>query len=64
MAFPGSTEQQNADAAGCLDSAFYGPAKIVGYAQNDINGFGFSYPTGNIGGNWPTFQLRWALVQF
>lgn len=65
-AFAGQTQQQMQQASGCLDSAFYGPAKILGYATNfdGVANF-YSYesesPTPLV---WPSHEFRWALVSF
>jgi hypothetical protein len=66
MELPGSTSEENQAAAGCLDSAFYGPAKVLGYAYiADGGGVGFRQDIVTVVPPvWPAFDLRWALVQF
>lgn len=57
--FPASV---NTDAAGCLDSTFHGPVRILGYAAG-TDRVSFRHVTG-ITLTWPSFEYRWALVQF
>lgn len=58
--FPGSTSEQNAAAAGCLDSAFYGPARILAYYITE--GAWTQYPAGEPFA-YPAHEFRWALVK-
>jgi hypothetical protein len=56
------TTQQRTDAEGCLDSAFYGPARILGYLVD-------SGPTPVITTSidfisTPDFVVLWALIKF
>lgn len=65
MQFPGSTTEQDTEAAGCLDSAFYGPVKLLGYASpSDQIGTAFRFAADLQPPAWPGFLLRWALVKF
>jgi hypothetical protein len=63
--FIGDTTQQFNDARGCLDSAFYGSVKIVGYAfTNNLQSpprLQFSHRVRSL--TWPNFDYQWALVQ-
>jgi hypothetical protein len=72
--FPGQTEEQAANGVGCLDSCFYGPARILGYltttgywADSDFRNanwtpeYGFSETAAM---EYPSHEFRWAWVQF
>jgi hypothetical protein len=56
---PGQTQEISNATIGCLDSSFWGVARIVGYwsssGASHFNGPGLSYPN---------FEYRWALIQF
>lgn len=58
IAFPGITSTQTDEAEGCLDSAFWGPAKVVGY----WDGGGFSHAFNSL--TWPAYENRWALIHW
>lgn len=63
--FDGQTPQQTNDATGCLDSAFYGPAKIIGYARaRDALDVQFCHSDRVPPLTWPTYEFRWALISF
>jgi len=49
--------------SGYLDSAFYGPAKVLGYWVEDGQSQRFALKTTNAL-VYPANQLRWALIQF
>jgi hypothetical protein len=62
--FPGATSQQDTAAVGCLDSAFFGPARIIAYAA--ISGENVVWNNGQTTQSplqYPNFVLRWALVR-
>jgi hypothetical protein len=61
VAFTGQTSQQASDVAGCLDSAFWGPAKVVGYCHTSGAPNGHKATPGL---TYPTYEFRWALIQF
>lgn len=63
-AFTGQTTQQASDVQGCLDSAFWGTAKIVGYCGEN---YGPAFAMQHLvwpGLEYPNFEYRWALIQF
>jgi hypothetical protein len=61
--FPGQTQPQAAAVSGCLDSAFFGPATVVGYFQQNVNG---TYAYGHdeeVRLTYPNYEFRWALIK-
>jgi len=62
VAFSGHTNAQRAEVSGCLDSAFWGPARICGYFINE----GYIVSAGRITTqlSFPTYEFRWAVVSF
>jgi hypothetical protein len=64
VAFVGQTQEQANEVAGSLDSAFWGPAKIVGYCTAAfINNFFAAHDNVN-NLQYPSYEFRWALIQF
>jgi hypothetical protein len=57
--FPGQTQEMSDATSGCLDSSFWGVARIVGYWSSS-NTSHFNAP----GLSYPNFEYRWALIQF
>lgn len=65
--FDGQTSQQLAEASGCMDSSFFGPAKVIGYARFDDSSFvdlQFRHYNRTPQLVWPNYELRWALISF
>ena len=65
FAFSGQTSEQEINVRGCLDSAFWGPATIVGYLSGEEG----QPPTlGHNNGlpelTYPQFVFRWAVIYF
>lgn len=62
--FVGQTQEQTNEVAGSLDSAFWGPAKIVGYCTASFanNFFAAHSNVNNL--QYPDYEFRWALIQF
>jgi hypothetical protein len=64
--FYGQTNAQSSEVQGSLDSAFWGPAKIVGYCGGDLGGFSANIRLFHGGPAlvYPNYEFRWALIQF
>jgi hypothetical protein len=62
VAFVGQTQEQADSVAGSLDSAFWGPAKIVGYCTG--NSAQAAHDLSNTNLQYPNYEFRWALIQF
>ena len=63
--FPGQTQEMSNATTGCLDSSFWGVARIVGYWNGvDLAGNFIvrHYPAPGL--SYPNFEYRWALIQF
>ena len=58
--FPGQTSPQTAEVNGCLDSSFFGPATVVGYFQQNVNGTGHDEA---VRLTYPNYEFRWALIK-
>jgi hypothetical protein len=54
--------EEETDARGCLDSAFFGPARIIGYLVDDGEVPRISRGIGQI--DSPGFRYLWALIKF
>ena len=55
------------EAVGCMDSSFFGPAKVIGYARFDASSFvdlQFRHCNPAPPLVWPNYQVRWALISF
>jgi hypothetical protein len=63
--FPGQSQQQGTAANGCLDSSFWGLARIVGY-WNGVDDAGnlIVRHSSAAGLSYPNFEYRWALIHF
>lgn len=58
------TEQQKTEVRGCLDSCFFGPARIIGYLANDADRPHIIYIQDLSFIDFPSYQFAWALVKF
>jgi len=58
------TEEQATEVGGCLDSCFFGPARIIGYLANDADRPHIIYIQDLSFIDFPSYQFAWALVKF
>ena len=58
------TDEQKTEVRGCLDSCFFGPARIVGYLSNDTARPHIIYIQDLSFIDFPSYQFAWALVKF